>query len=150
MIVHIVAGGPAHYIPDLTQYHNDKNIFWLSVDRGTKYLLDAGIKPGMAIGDFDSISKQDFELFQKAGIPIKKFNAEKDETDMELALNFAYANLPEKIRIFGATGGRLDHFLANINLLYQWVEKNKEVNVEFIDRQNIATVKIQEHTKWKK
>ena len=36
---------------------------------------------------------------------------------MELALNWALDKMPEKIRIFGATGGRLDHMFGNIQLL---------------------------------
>ena len=63
-------------------------------------------------------------LFQRMNFqPLKiqllnlKFKPEKDETDMEHALNWAIEQKPEKIRIFGATGGRIDHMFANIQLL---------------------------------
>ena len=37
MIIHIVAGGPKEYIPDLSIYKEDKNIKWIAVDRGALY-----------------------------------------------------------------------------------------------------------------
>ena len=50
---------------------------------------------------------------------MKRFKPEKNETDMELALNWAVEQKPDLIRIFGATGGRLDHLFANVQLLVQ-------------------------------
>ena len=50
---------------------------------------------------------------------MKRFKPEKNETDMELALNWAVEQKPELIRIFGATGGRLDHLFANVQLMFK-------------------------------
>src|SRR5690606_38330199 len=69
------------------------------------------------------------------------FKAEKDETDMELAINLAYRLNPESIRIFGATGGRLDHLMANISLLYKALEWDRDIPITIIDKQNIAFMK---------
>ena len=70
-----------------------------------------------------------------------RFMPEKDETDMELALNWTLKQRPEKIRIFGATGGRIDHTFGNVQLLIQAIQNEIRVDVEIIDQQNIIFVK---------
>src|SRR5699024_11593952 len=42
----------------------------------------------------------------------------------ELALNKAYEVGAKKIYLFGITGGRLDHALINVQLLYEMINKN--------------------------
>lgn len=56
--INIVAGGPKNLIPDLTGY-TDEHTLWIGVDKGTVTLLDAGIIPVEAFGDFDSITEQE-------------------------------------------------------------------------------------------
>lgn len=55
--INIVAGGPDHLIPDLLQYQ-DGDAIWVGVDRGAVTLLEAGIVPDEAFGDFDSITEE--------------------------------------------------------------------------------------------
>jgi thiamine pyrophosphokinase len=137
MQIHIVAGGPVEYIPDLSRYNNE-SIFWIGVDRGLYYLLQQGITPILGIGDFDSVSTKEFEWMQKQCEHLQISVAEKDQTDIELALEWALEKKPAKIKVFGATGGRLDHELANIQLLYKGL--NSSTTVEIIDKQNILSL----------
>lgn len=142
MIIHIVAGGPNQYTPDLTVYRNNPDIIWIGVDRGTVYLLENGLEPNVAIGDFDSVTIEDYSVLKERHINIVKYPAEKDETDMELALHLALNRYkPKLIRIFGATGGRLDHFFANIHLFTVTKEKHPNVSLEVIDKRNTIEVK---------
>ncbi|MGX8714193.1 MAG: thiamine diphosphokinase [Lachnospiraceae bacterium] len=46
-----------------------------------------------------------------------RFPSEKDESDTEIALKFAISEKAEMIDLLGATGSRLDHTLASIDLL---------------------------------
>ncbi|ANB46000.1 MULTISPECIES: thiamine diphosphokinase [Bacillus] len=132
-IINIVAGGPRELIPDLSEY-TDGDTTWIGVDKGTVALLEAGIIPQEAFGDFDSITEEELMQIQKAAPALHVYQAEKDYTDLELALDWALQKEPETIRIFGVTGGRADHFLGNIQLLYKALHKNTDV--ELIDRQN--------------
>ena len=62
------------------------------------------------------------------------FPPEKDETDAELAVQFAVDQKPDTIWILGATGGRMDHMLGNLELLH--IPLAKGIECEIIDQQN--------------
>lgn len=140
MIIHILAGGPTELLPDL-HLHTSDQITWVGVDRGVYTLLSNNIKPDIAFGDFDSVTEEEFQIIEKEVDQLFRFTPEKDETDMDLALSWALKKRPEKIRIFGATGGRLDHMFGNIQLLIHATNKTDDVDIEIIDHQNIIFVK---------
>ncbi|WP_042456271.1 thiamine diphosphokinase [Neobacillus dielmonensis] len=137
MIINILAGGPEDLLPDLTEY-NEKNTVWVGVDRGVFHLLKRKISPNIAFGDFDSVSSLELEYIENSVSELRRFKPEKNETDMELALNWALDQDPKTIHIFGATGGRLDHLLANIQLLMVSLNKKSQAEVSLIDRNNIV------------
>ncbi|KAA6452905.1 thiamine diphosphokinase [Bacillus swezeyi] len=131
--INIVAGGPSHLIPDLSLYQ-EKNTLWIGVDRGAAALLEAGIVPDEAFGDFDSITEEQKKALEKAAPRLHIYQAEKDKTDLDLALSWSVEQQPSSIRMFGISGGRADHFLGNLQLLYQTLPK--KVTTVMIDRQN--------------
>jgi thiamine pyrophosphokinase len=65
----------------------------------------------------DSLDAGEIESLKAAGTTILRYPAEKDETDLELALLWAAAQGADWLRVIGATGGRLDQILSNIYLL---------------------------------
>ncbi|MEH7075001.1 thiamine diphosphokinase [Neobacillus drentensis] len=140
MIINILAGGPEDHLPTLTEYLNEDAI-WVGVDRGVYHLLNRDITPDIAFGDFDSVTSKELEYIEGRVTEFKKFRPEKDETDMELALNWALKQHPSTIRIFGATGGRLDHLFANVHLLVAQFKEKNEVEICLIDRNNIVFIK---------
>ena len=104
MIVAICAGGPIHEVAfSLTV---DK---WIGVDRGAFYLMDHHIIPDAIVGDFDSVTADEFARISEAVAAIEQFQPEKDETDTDLALLHAIQYNPTVIYLTGVTGGRLDH-----------------------------------------
>lgn len=135
-----MGGGPEELLPDLSEFQQEDNV-WVGVDRGVYTLLSKGITPYMAFGDFDSVTAEELKKIEKHVRVLKKYKPEKDETDMELALNWALGEQPEKIRMFGATGGRLDHFFANVQLLLKPAIINIELNLELIDKKNHIYIK---------
>lgn len=133
MKIIIVAGGPQEYIPDLRANTSD-TVTWVGVDRGVHYLLEKNIIPIKAFGDFDSVTACELaEMTQKIR-DLDMFPSEKDETDTELAVNWAMAQNPASIIMFGVTGGRLDHFLGNVQLLLK--ANQKGITIEIRDKQN--------------
>ncbi|ASA96245.1 thiamine diphosphokinase [Anoxybacillus flavithermus] len=135
MIIHLVAGGPTSFLPHLKTYDGE-DVCWVGVDRGVLALLDAGIMPKRAFGDFDSIAEYELQQLQTQLPHIDIWPAEKDQTDTDIALDWALEQQATKIRLFGATGGRVDHFFGNVQLLF----KGKDGQIELIDRQNIVTL----------
>lgn len=135
LIINILAGGPEEFLPELLEY-NEENSIWVGVDRGVFTLIKRGITPNLAFGDFDSVTQEELKEIERKVKNLAKFSPEKDETDMELAVNWAIEQNPERIRLFGATGGRLDHLFANVQLLLKPVYLELSVQIEIIDAQN--------------
>lgn len=140
MIINILAGGPENLLPDLNEYDNDQ-VIWAGVDRGVFHLLKRGVTPSIAFGDFDSVSPEELAIIETRVSELRRFKPEKDETDMELALNWALAKKPERIQLFGATGGRLDHLFANVQLLIDPLLKEANADIILIDSQNQLSVR---------
>lgn len=86
-------------------------------DGGGNHLAALGVRPDVVVGDLDSLAAAVYEVWERAGTIVVRHAAEKDETDLELALLYAVAHYKGDIQIFGALGGRLDQMLANILLL---------------------------------
>ena len=132
----ILVGGPEMSLPDLHKLDHDR-LLWIGVDRGAVRLLELGIKPHIALGDFDSVSKDEFEWIKKEVKDVRRFKAEKDATDTEIAVEAAFTEfVPEKVTIYGATGGRLDHLLNNLWLVFQPKIQPHLAKIQISDRQN--------------
>lgn len=140
MIINILAGGPLNFLPELKDY-DSSNCVWVGVDRGVFTLLSLGIKQSYAFGDFDSVTSDEFIKMEGEIQHLHKYIPEKDETDLELALDWAVTQFPDEIRIFGATGGRLDHFFANVQLLSKTLSLGENVEISIIDSKNIICLK---------
>lgn len=91
------------------------NKYVVGIDKGALYALECGIKLDLALGDFDSIDEDQFDLI-KDRTSIKKLNPIKDDTDTFDAVKML--NDYSKITILGGIQGkRIEHFMANINML---------------------------------
>ena len=89
----------------------------ICADGGTRHALALGLKPHLVIGDMDSIDKEQWQKLKNAGVPIELFPRDKNETDLELALDRAIELEPKALLIIGALGGRLDQTFGNTALL---------------------------------
>ncbi len=89
----------------------------IAVDGGLNHCLNIALTPYLLIGDLDSITPRQVEEMAALGCLIEKYPAEKDETDLELALLWAAKKNFSTILIFGALGGRIDQTIANLSLL---------------------------------
>lgn len=69
MHIHIVAGGPIEYIPPLEREASQEDVLWIGVDRGTLFLLEQGITPAKAFGDFDSVTEEELRELKENCLP---------------------------------------------------------------------------------
>ena len=81
------------------------------------------VKIDKNIGDFDSLDEVPFPA------PEEIYPAEKDYTDGEIALAKLLKQGVEKIEIYGGGGGREDHFLGNLHLLYRASEEGVQAEM---------------------
>jgi thiamine pyrophosphokinase len=100
--------------------------FIICADGGTIHALTLGLIPNLIIGDMDSLPKN-FSLSTFNGEVIV-FPKDKNETDLELAINHAITLKPDEIIIVAALGGRIDQTLANITLLSHYQNFNIKLN----------------------
>jgi thiamine pyrophosphokinase len=89
----------------------------IAADGGLHHAAALGLRADVVIGDLDSVTEGALQAARDAGAEIIRHRAEKDETDLELALVEAAARGADPIRILGAAGGRLDHLISNVYLL---------------------------------
>lgn len=89
----------------------------IAADGGAVHLHHMGIVPQIIIGDLDSIPKEILSFFKQKRVKILKHPVRKDQTDMELCMEYAIDHGCTELLIMGATSTRLDHTLANIFLL---------------------------------
>lgn len=89
----------------------------IAADAGFRHLEKAGVTPDYIIGDFDSLGKN------PRGENVIALKPEKDITDMHAAVEIGIEKGFFEFIIYGATGGRLDHTLANIQLVASLAEK---------------------------
>ncbi len=92
------------------------------------------------MGDFDSVSPFVLKKYQDAFASEKhsaqwiQYPKEKDATDTQLVLEWVVERNPSEIVILGATGGRIDHFLANLNLMM--IPLKQHIPAYIVDRNN--------------
>ncbi len=79
----------------------------ICADGGLKHISKLGVKPDVAIGDFDSSEKSDT-------VKTYVYPADKDYTDGELAVDYALKSGYNEILLIAMTGTRLDHTMTNI------------------------------------
>jgi len=100
----------------------ESDTYIIAADAGYKSLEANEIKPDLIVGDFDSLGE----------IPKQKnvitVPAEKNETDMSLAIKHGLEQGCNIFIIDGGTGGRLDHTIANIQLLKE-IKKNNAYGI---------------------
>lgn len=93
------------------------NALVVAADGGARVAEHYGLHVDAVIGDMDSLEQHELERLRQAGTAVYQHPAEKDETDLELALNWAAGQGANWLRVIGATGGRLDQTLSNVYLL---------------------------------
>lgn len=99
----------------------------IAVDDGLRAADKLSIIPDYIVGDFDTVSPLLLYKYENMEhVVIKRFRPEKDFTDTQIAVMKAIEENSFSIHILGGTGTRLDHTLANIQLLQSALEQGIE------------------------
>ncbi len=125
----IIAGGVICE-PDFYKSFIQEDDFVICADRGYLHAKKIGVVPDLVIGDFDSCPREKVG----EGVPVRLLPVEKDRTDLHECILHAIEKGAKEILVFGALGGRLDHSLATVSLVYMAFCMG--VRVRLINEQN--------------
>ena len=128
MALLIFANGVLDEVAWLRPYLAQATAVW-AADGGSRHLFRLNHLPDKVIGDMDSLETAVRDWVLAANIPFIQHPAEKDETDLELALLLAAEQDAAEIWLFGLLGGRLDQMVANILLLSHPALRDKRVKL---------------------
>lgn len=109
MVKALLVASMAKHIP------TDHFDFVIGVDRGALICVQHGLDMDLAIGDFDSVSKEELERISLHSKKVVMLDVIKDVTDSQAAM--AYVESFDEVILCGGLGGRIDHQLINIGLV---------------------------------
>ena len=128
----VVAGGEPvapHLLPRLLDTARV-----LAADAGVDRARALGWRVDVAVGDFDSIGPEGRTALLDEIVDVRTHPADKDATDLELALEvaaeLAAGGQARRVLVLGLEGGRPDHALAN--LLVAASERFAALDVELV------------------
>jgi thiamine pyrophosphokinase len=113
----IVAAAPVAGSPELVARLAPEHDLIIAVDGGGAVCIDAGVSPDIVLGDFDSLDPDVLEQLCSRGTSALPFPADKDQTDLELALVTARERGASSVTVTAASSGRLDHTLAVVGAI---------------------------------
>lgn len=131
----LLAGGPVRFEFAAGFVKKYPYSWVVTADSGLSLCMKLGLRPDLAVGDFDTFGRERMEALRKeTGWNFEVHRPEKDETDMELAVLGAAAAGCRRLYVLGGTGGRLDHELSNVLLMKK--AKKLGVSMELYDEHN--------------
>jgi thiamine pyrophosphokinase len=104
--------------------------FLIGADAGARLIMSLGLMPDFVIGDLDSLTADDLYELGSADVRVDQYPEDKDETDLELAIQYALRLQPSSIIIIAALGGRMDQTLGNISLLTDSLISNVDTRLD--------------------
>ncbi len=110
----------------------------ICADGGVRHARELGVVPDLIVGDFDSLPDEVLREYSMAGIPIKRYPADKDKTDMQIAVDTAVDMGASQVFLVGAFGSRWDHSYANMLMLYRLARRG--IKAQILDSHNVVMV----------
>lgn len=126
----IFANGESALNERLTSEINKAQLL-IAADGGLHHFQEIGILPHVLIGDFDSIQAIQMNELESTDIITIQHPTRKDETDLELALQYAKQQGINQAIVFYALGSRWDMTITN--LLLPTLEMFHDLDIQFID-----------------
>ena len=95
----------------------DPGAIVIAADAGVHEAERIGLHVDLLVGDLDSADPAAVARVEATGGRVERHPADKDASDLELALVAAAAADARRVLVLGGDGGRLDHLLGNAFLL---------------------------------
>jgi thiamine pyrophosphokinase len=109
----VVTGGAA--VPESVRDDLPDSAWVVAADSGLEHARRIGLPVDVVVGDLDSVPERILAGFSG---PVEHHPADKDHTDLELALELvARHGHIDRLIVVGGGGGRLDHLLGNVAVL---------------------------------
>jgi thiamine pyrophosphokinase len=139
-----------------------KSNLLIAADGGAKHLAAMNLKPHVIIGDMDSLTEDPWQ--NDKSIRRIRFPQEKDRSDTELAIEWAFAQGSTHVLLLAGTGGRFDHVLGHCALLVKYpgrlamrdsgfivqaVTAGQRVTIRVFIQALISLIPLAEHTRIK-
>ena len=100
----------------------------IAVDAGAAACESLGLRPDLVVGDLDSADPGLVQRLVMAGVAVRRAPAEKDESDLDLALDAAIQQGVNSVLVLGALEGpRIEHALSAIGLVQVAWERGVEM-----------------------
>ncbi|WEV69825.1 thiamine diphosphokinase [Bifidobacterium sp. ESL0775] len=108
----VVFAAGAYYGNEPSAEKLPRDAYVIAADGGLDHVRALGVRPNLVIGDFDSVNAQAPQDVETIQLP-----AEHDDPDMLSALKVGWSRGYRDFHIYGGLGGRIDHTIANIQML---------------------------------
>lgn len=116
-VEHVVVLAGGDHDAEWTDRPLPEDALVLAADSGLHLADRLGWRVDRVVGDMDSTAPARLERAEAEGVPVERHPADKDRTDLAIAMDVAMRHQPRAITVVGGHGGRLDHLMANVGLL---------------------------------
>ncbi len=107
----VFLGGPHPGVGEVAGLGPDPDLV-VAVDSGLHLAIESGHRVDVVIGDMDSVEPLRLDRVALDGAEVLRHPVDKDETDLELALELLLGRGCDDVTVLGADGGRMDHLLG--------------------------------------
>ncbi len=119
----------AAHLPDPAA---DGEVRVVAADQGWALARRLDLDVDVLVGDLDSIDPADLDRADDDGIDVRRHPADKDATDLDLALDLALAGGARRLVVLDGGGPRFDHQVANV-LVAAGASRLAEVTMVTVD-----------------
>jgi thiamine pyrophosphokinase len=126
----IFANGRMEKPPEILSILENSDLL-IAADGGTQNCEALGIRPNVILGDLDSMDPNEVTTYRDAGVDVIRYPTHKDESDLELSLQYTLAHGFTDIIIIGGLGERWD--MTMINILLMAHPKYSGLNIRLLD-----------------